>query len=98
MKNKLHSFDTLPKWANEYIATIETEIERLQDKLTTTQNMNAVMCDPKRDWFTLPFNHDNDKIIHLWLLDYDQPIRVCSLRKGDLFFVGRGKKDGGNNE
>lgn len=90
-----HDLKTLPEWAKQQIITQQMNIEYLQQKMQTIQNINAIMCEPKRDWFTLPFSHDDEKPVHLWLLDKDQPISVCSLSKGDLLFVGRAKKDVG---
>ena len=88
-----HDLKTLPQWAQSIIYEQTSIICGLDDKLETIQNINAVMCEPKREWFTLPFSHDDGKPVHLWLLDKDQPISVCSLSKGDLLFVGRAKKD-----
>lgn len=89
-----HDLNTLPKWARLHITSIEAELYHLQNKFNTVQSINAIMCEPKRDWFTLPFSYDGDKPIHLWLLNFDQPLSVCSLGKGDLLFVGRANKDG----
>lgn len=84
--------NNLPKWVESYIKDLQLKLEQTQNKLDTVEKMNAVMCEPKRDWFTLPFLYDGDKpVIHLWLLNYDEPFSICSLSKGDLLFVGRAK-------
>jgi hypothetical protein len=90
---KLHDFNKLPKWTQELIHTLQNELNRLNTKMATLQNMNAIMCEPKRDWFTLPFSFDNYDTVNLWILDKDRPFSVCSLSKGDLLFIGRKSKD-----
>jgi hypothetical protein len=92
MKNKYHDINTLPIWAQNHITSLLNEITQLETKMTTLQNMNAVMCEPKRDWFTLPFSFDNYDTVNLWILDKDHPFSVCSYSKGDLLFIGRCKK------
>ncbi|MFA5299876.1 MAG: hypothetical protein WC389_16955 [Lutibacter sp.] len=92
-KQELHDIKTLPKWAQKHINNLNYDINKLQNKMEAIQNMNAIMCEPKRDWFTLPFSFKDEKPVHLWLLNYDQPFSVCSLSKGDLIFVGRAKKE-----
>ena len=87
-----HDLATLPKWARTHIEALKLKADVAWSRLESIEKMNAVMCEPKRDWFTLPFAHDDDKPVHLWLLDKDQPLPVCALGKGDLFFVGRAKK------
>jgi hypothetical protein len=88
-----HNIETLPKWAQYAFNQLSELNVGLNIRMQTLQDINAIMCEPKRDWFTLPFSHDDNKPIHLWLLDKDQPISVCSLGKGDIIFVGRAKKD-----
>lgn len=87
-----HNIKTLPIWAQRHICHLEQMNDYLESRNKTIEDMNAIMCEPKRDWFTLPFSYDGDKSIHLWLLDKDQPLPVCALGKGDLLFVGRSKK------
>ncbi len=89
-----HKIKTLPKWAQYLISELNGKLVANEQRMLTVQNMNAVMCEPKRDWFTLPFEHKDDKPIRLWLLNYDEPFPVCDLGKGDLLFVGRARKEG----
>ncbi len=90
---KNHDIKTLPKWAQDKFSDLRFELEKAQKKLSTIEDMNAIMCEPKRDWFTLPFYFKDYDYVHLWLLNHDHPISVCSLGKGDLLFVGRAKKE-----
>jgi hypothetical protein len=87
-----HNIESLPKWAQCHIYGLELKARVAWDRNETVQKLNAIMCEPKRDWFTLPFNYDGNKPIHLWLLNFDQLMSVCSLGKGDLLFIGRAIK------
>ena len=93
--NSEHNIKTLPKWAQQHIACLDQLNDYLEHRNSTLENMHAIMCEPKRNWFTLPFSYDDEKTIHLWLLEKDQPVPVCALSKGDLLFVGRAKKENG---
>ena len=93
METDCHDIATLPKWAQLHIKSLELKAESAKSKLETLEKMQAITCEPQRDWFTLPFSHDGNKPIHLWLLNLDYPYPVCALGKGDLLFVGRAKKN-----
>ncbi len=88
MLDKPHKIETLPKWAQAYINSLQLEIKRLD----SVKQMSAVMAD--RDWFTLPdpFGGCHEDLLHLWILDKDRPFSICALGKGDMLFVGRAKK------
>lgn len=87
---KAHDIKTLPKWAQDYINTLRTDIRSIR----ALEEIHAILEDKERDWFTLPdpINGCNDESLGLWVLYKDAPFKVCMLYKGDMVFVGRVNK------
>lgn len=78
----------LPKWAQTELALLRYENKMLDDLRAAHQ----VLMD--REWFTLsgPTFLDQETYRTLWVLDREDPVRVCSLGKGDVLLIGRAKK------
>ena len=91
MKNKeLHDIKTLPKWAQNSIRKLQYDVKLLR----TLENMHNILSDPKRDWFRLcPPKGCTDDELGLWILNNNNPLRVCTLYKGDEMFIGRATKE-----
>ena len=75
----------LPKWAQKCIDDLIFEVNR-RDGLVVA---HGLLCDEKRDWFTIP--NKSEGTMHLWLLNKDRPHSICSLDEGDVLLVGRRK-------
>ncbi len=86
-----HDETKLPKWAQKRLADLRRDIEHAQARLDTVEQMNAVMCDPRRDWFTIPGPQLSEERDHriLFVLGTNQATPVCDLGRGDLLFIGR---------
>lgn len=87
---KDHDETRLPKWAQERMTELRREVNR-RDGL---QKLHAVLCEPEREWFTIPgppFNSD-EKHRNLFVLSRNSADPICDLGPGDLLFVGRAKK------
>jgi hypothetical protein len=100
MTSDNHDIESLPKWAQTHISMLELKASVAVARKETLEKMHAVIGDKGRDWFTLtdPINGCDQDYLHLWILNTDSPFMVCSLRKGDLLFVGRKPKDVIKNE
>ena len=84
----------LPKWAQEYIASIQSDKNYIEDRKNTLERMQS-FYQAGREWFTIPgpkFN-DNEKVRYLWSLSRDGAHAICDLGPNDLLFVGRAKRD-----
>ncbi len=81
-----HNINKQPKWVQEHIKKLEREI----DKLQALKQAHALLIDKDRDWFTIPNN--SDETMGLWIIHKDNPHRIASLGKDDVFLVGRFKK------
>jgi regulator of replication initiation timing len=81
----------LPKWAQNRLDKLRMENDLLRSRLDNVQAMNAVMCDPRRDWFTVhgPNFQDEEDYRDLFVLYRNGAHAVCSIGRGDLLFVGR---------
>lgn len=79
----------LPKWAQDHIQDLKSEIDRLQ----AIKDLYAILSDRDRDWFPIngPEKYSNRKVIKLWVFNRDDPFLVATLYPGDRLFVGRGK-------
>lgn len=84
---------SLPKWAQEHINELKTEIRRRE----ALKQTHALLADKDRDWFTIRNDGsvgglDEKGFFRLWILQNDDPRPICSLGQGDLLFVARAKK------
>lgn len=88
-----HSIDSLPKWAQEMRRAHLDLIHKLQQELAETKAAHAVLNG--RNWFTLhgPKLTSDPDYYHLWLLDTDRPMTVCSLGRGDTLLIGRAEPE-----
>lgn len=88
-----HDIESLPKWAQSHIYGLELKAKIALDRNETVQKINAIMCEPKREWFTIsnPVDNTQHGFRQLWVIDRDDPRPICSLGKGDVLFVGRAK-------
>ena len=84
----------LPKWAQVRMAALRSELRWASEKLETVQAMNRLMAEPQRDWFTIPgpalLDDENER--PLFVLDRNGAFPVCTLFKGDVLFIGRGRE------
>jgi hypothetical protein len=89
-----HNIESLPKWAQCHIYGLELKARVAWDRNEMVQKLNAVMCEPKREWYTIPSPVDLSKYesMQLWVINRDDPRPICSLGKGDLLFIGRALK------
>lgn len=90
-KPQRHDESKLPVWARLRLQNLRTTIQELE----SYRKLHAVLSDKDRDWFTLPdpFSGCNREVMHLWFLTEDKPMRICTLYKGDMLFVGRAMKE-----
>jgi hypothetical protein len=85
-----HDVSKLPKWAQDKINGLERYIQETE----AIRQMHDILIDKERDWFNLTgsLNGCTEESLSLWILDNNQPFRVCTLYREDLLFIGRANK------
>lgn len=73
--------EKLPKWARQYIRTLEDRVKTAELTIPWTQ--------PGMEWFTLLRDSEPEK---LFLLSKDGAHCIACIGRNDIVFVGRGKK------
>lgn len=78
-----HDESTLPKWAQNQLATLRQEVSRLR----SLESAHLVLVG--REWFTV---RASDERFTLFRLSADSATSVCSIAPGDVLLVGRAKR------
>ena len=86
-----HNIESLPKWAQCHIYALEMAADIAINQRNKVEDINAIMSNPKRNWFTInnPVELIEQQNCQLWVIKSDDPRPVCSLGKGDVLFIGR---------
>ena len=79
----------LPKWAQEKIDLLRLELQSSEGQRRNLEEASSVLHG--KQWFTIPgpFRQNDSKMLQLWSLRDDCPVRVCCLHQGDVLLVGR---------
>ena len=88
-----HNESTLPLWAQRELELLRRDLADTMRQLEHAAKANCVL--QTKGWFTIhgPKLARDPDVYHLWLLDCDRPMAVCSLGRGDVLLVGRAPKD-----
>lgn len=86
-----HDISKLPKWAQKRLSEADERVRRAEATIAWTE--------PGMEWFTM-FHpavraKDDSRTIHLFTLSKSGAHPVCSLGPDDCVFVGRGRKEKG---
>jgi hypothetical protein len=88
-----HDETTLPRWAQDRLASLRSTIEQQRQDLGALSVAHAVLSEGHR-WFIIPGPdfHEGEERRGLFVLSRNQAVAVCTLGKGDRLLVGRASR------